>query len=301
MTLRPLRFRAVLVSLLLAGVGGCKMFGQQGPVSKPVAEARELSQRGLSAMEQGDTATAESLLSQAVKACPEDLDARRHYAEALWARGERELAVQHLLQAAALAPDDAGVAVRAGEMQLALGQMDDARRMANRVLDLNPSDGGAWALRGRVKEAAGELDGALADLNRALEFRRDDRELLYDTAEVYRRLGRPQRALSTLIALRDTYGPGEEPQQVLYLQGMALAALGRHSDAVDAFALALEHGSPSPELLCRLGQSQLAAGKPAEADRTIQQALSMDPNYAPSQAVREQIEVASRPLSTVLP
>lgn len=252
-------------------------------------------------MEQGDAATAESLLSQAVKVCPDDLEARRHYAEALWVRGERELAVQHLLQALAIAPDDASLAVRAGEMQLALGQVDDARRMANRVLDLTPNDGGAWALRGRVKEAAGELDGALADLNRALEFRRDDRELLYDTAEVYRRLNRPQRALSTLVALRDTYGPGEEPQQVLSLQGLALTALGRHDDAADAFALALEHGSPNPELLCRLGQSQLAAGHRAAADRSIQQALALDPNHAPSQALREQIEVASRPLSTVLP
>ena len=243
------------------------MFGQQGPVSQPVAEARQLSQRGLSAMEQGDTATAESLLSQAVKVCPDDLDARRHYAEALWVRGERELAVQHLQQALAKSPDDAAIAVRVGEMQLALGKLEEARREANQVLDLNPNDGGAWALRGRVEMQTGQTDWALADLNRALEFRRDDRELLYDTAEVYRRLNRPQRALSTLIALRDTYGPGEEPQQVLYLEGLALGGLGRHADAADAFALALERGPPNPELLCRLGQAQLAAGRRQEADQ----------------------------------
>ncbi len=76
--------------------------------------------------------------------------------------------------------------------------------------------------------------------------------------------------------------PGEEPQQVLYLQGLALEALARHADAADAFAMAVEHGSPNPELLCRLGQAQLAAGRPAEADRSIQQALAMDPNYAPA-------------------
>jgi tetratricopeptide (TPR) repeat protein len=252
-------------------------------------------------MEQGDVATAESLLGDAVKACPTDVEARRHYAEALWQSGQREKAVQQLLQALAIAPDDASLAVRAGEMQLALGQLDEAQRQANQVLDLNPSEGGAWALRGRAEEAGGQIDRALADLQRALEFHRDDRDLLYDTAELYRRINRPQRALSTLIALRDTYGPGEEPQQVLYLQGLALEALGRHSDAADAFALALEHGTPNPELLYRLGQSQLAAGQRQEADRSVQQSLALDPNHAPSQALREQIDVASRPISAIYP
>ena len=76
----------------LSLIGGCQMFRQQGPVSKPVAEARQLSQRGLNAMEHGDAASAESLLAQAVKVCPQDIDARRQYAESLVQRGQPQLA-----------------------------------------------------------------------------------------------------------------------------------------------------------------------------------------------------------------
>ncbi len=277
------------------------MFGQQGPVSQQVAQSRQLSQRGLTAMERGDVASAEKYLGQAVKVCPADLEARRHYADALWLRGERELALEHAMQALALAPDDGQLAVRAGQMQLELGLLVDARNTANQVLDLNPADGGAWLLRGRVAEANGELEDALADYLKALEYRRDDRDLLYQTAQLYRRINRPQRALNTLIALRDTYGPGEEPQAVLYEQGLALQALNRHADAADAFALALEHGPPSSDLLYRLGQSQLAAGRSQEADRAAQQALAVDPGHAPSRALREQIQIASRPIGTMYP
>ena len=51
------------------------------------------------------------------------------------------------------------------------------------------------------------------------------------------------RALSQQgMTVMVNHGPGEEPQQVVYLQGLALQALGRNPDAADAFALALERG-----------------------------------------------------------
>src|SRR5262245_54627057 len=77
-----------LLSFVLLGTTGCQMFRQQGPVPKQVAQARQLSQQGLTAMERGDLHSAETLLGEAVKACPADIDARRQYAEALWQRGE---------------------------------------------------------------------------------------------------------------------------------------------------------------------------------------------------------------------
>ena len=97
------------------------------------------------------------------------------------------------------------------------------------------------------------------------------------------------------------YGPNEEPQDVLYLKGLALEALGRHDDAADTFSVALDHGTPTPELFYRLGESQLAAGRQEDAEHSLAQALALDPNHAPSRTLREQIEVASRPGSTLYP
>ncbi|HTQ38767.1 MAG TPA: tetratricopeptide repeat protein [Pirellulales bacterium] len=277
------------------------MFHPHEPVAKPVAESRQLSERGINAMEHGDITSAESLLSQAVKTCPTDIEARRQYAEALWQAGQREQALQQLAKAVTLAPDDPQLAVRLGEMDLAIGKSSEALRMADQTLDLTPDNSSAWALRGRAEQAGGQYEQALADFDRALEFCHDDRQLLLQTAELYRQLNRPQRALSTLTSLCETYGPNEEPQDVLYLKGLALEALGRPGDAAEAFAVALDHGAPTPELFYRLGESQLAAGRQQEADRSLSQALSLDPNHAPSRALREQIEVASRPVNTIYP
>jgi tetratricopeptide (TPR) repeat protein len=298
---RSVRALIALLAASWAGAGGCQLFRQHEPISKPVAQSRQLSDRGLNAMEHGDLASAQTLLSQAVKACPTDIEAHRQYAEALWNGGQRELAMQQMQKALKLAPNDPQLALRWGEMNFALGNIDDARRMADQALDLTPNDPRAWALRGRLAGSTGQYDQALADFDRSLEFCHDDRQLLLETAELYRRLNRPQRALSTLTSLCETYGPNEEPQDVLYLKGLALEALNRYDDAADAFAVALDHGPPTSELYYRLGESQLAAGRQAEADRSLAQALSIDPNHAPSRNLRDQIEVASRPSNTLYP
>jgi tetratricopeptide (TPR) repeat protein len=252
-------------------------------------------------MERGDLASAETLLGQAVKACPTDVEAHRQYAESLWNGGQRELATAQLEKAIKLAPNDSQLAVRMGEMDLSLGKLDDARRLADQALDLTPNDPHAWALIGHVEQATANYDQALADYHRSLEFSHDNRQLLLETAELYRRVNRPQRALSTLTSLCETYGPNEEPQDVLYLKGLALQALARHDDAAEAFALALDHGPPTPELFYRLGEAQLAAGRQQEADHALTQALSLDPNHAPSRNLREQIEVAARPAGALYP
>ena len=41
--------------------------------------------------------------------------------------------------------------------------------------------------------------------------------------------------------------PGEEPQQVLHLQGLALTALGRYSAAVESYSLATQRPQPTAE------------------------------------------------------
>jgi tetratricopeptide (TPR) repeat protein len=273
----------------------------QGPVPKAEIEARDLAQRGQTALEKGDATSAETLLAAAVKANPNNIEARRQYAEALWQQGQRNEALANEEKLCELAPDDAGAGVRLGEMNLAMNRIDDARKKAEQVLDLTPNEATAWALHARAEQASGDYPRALSDFHRALEFSPGDRQLLLETAELYRRMNQPQRALSTLTNLCETYGPGEEPQQVLYLKGLALESLDRPDDAAETFSVALDHGSPSPELLYRLGEASLAAGRPEQADRAIQQALAMDPNHQPSRALQGQIQLASRPVNRIFP
>jgi tetratricopeptide (TPR) repeat protein len=259
-----------------------------------MAASRQLSQRGISALERNDWDKGEALLSQAIKACPTDAEPHRHYAEALWHRGARDDALAEMREAMRLSGEDPSLAVRAGEMCLELGRTGEAAKLADDAIDLAPHLACAWCLRGEVSQVRGQLDEALADTLRGLEFQRDDRKLLMLAAELYRLEGRPERAIGVLETLRDGYAAGEEPPRVLYLQGLALAALGRFDDAVEVYSVAVARERPSADLCYALADAQYRAGRPLQANASIQQALAIDPAHVASRALAAQVDLALR-------
>ncbi len=231
-----LKLHTVVLLALLAS--GCRLPGSRGPGGQSLATCRQLSQKGVAALEQGRRQEAETLLAEAVDACPRDPRARRYYAETLWRRGAKNDAITHLEEAARLAGQDAELLVRLAEMHLETGEFRLAKQSAEQAIDLNPKLPSSWAVRGRVMRVQGRTRQALADYHRALGYAPDDRQVLLDVAELYRELNRPQLALATLHSLADTYPSGEEPQQVLHLAGLAYRALGRHEDAAANLAAA---------------------------------------------------------------
>jgi len=250
----------------LPTASGCRLVNRHGAVpQQQLAEARRLSNEGLSAADQHDLAGAEALLGQAVKRCPTDIDARRHYAAVLWQRGERMKAVEQINEALRLAPDDVPLCLAGGRMTMELGLLDDADRLAAAALRTAPQSADAWHLRGQVELARGRDEAALADFHHGLAIAPDDRGLLLDTAEVYRRLGRPRRALSTLAALGESYGAQQTPGLVLALEGMALEALGRPDDARDSYQAAIARGGAPADTAERLANLDRADDRPVAA------------------------------------
>jgi len=290
--LQPFVILSLPAALLLQG---CRLPGRDGPVSQSLATCRQLSQRGIGALERGQPAEAESLLADAVRACPADPDARRYYGEALWRRGARQAAVAQLEEAGRLVSEDAAVRVRLAEMYLALGQVQRAWQNAEQAIDLNPKLPAAWTIRGRLLRSAGRPWHALADYHRALGYSRDDRQVLLEVAQLHRELDRPQQALATLQTLADTYSPGEEPQQVLYLQGLACVAMDRYEDGIEKFAAAAVRGQPTPEILCHLGEAELSTGHPQEAAAAARHALALDPEHRPSRELLGRVETVQQP------
>jgi len=260
-----------IVAIAIATSGsGCRLVQRRGPVAPEVAEARRLSNEGLSAADRSDLVRAESLLERAVKSCPVDVDARRHYAEVLWRRGERMEAVAQVNEALRLSPADARLCVEGGEMYLEMGLFGDADRLAREAVRLAPRSAAAWHLRGRVSLARGQAEPALADFHRALAIDGADRGVLIDTAEAYRRLDRPQRALATLAILRETYGPDETPADVLMLEALAQEALDRPAEAAESYRAAIARGNApaeAAERLAALEQATLAAAPAAGGPR----------------------------------
>jgi tetratricopeptide (TPR) repeat protein len=221
-------------------------------VTPELAAARRLSNEALAAADRSDLIRAEGLLEQAVKGCPQDVDARRHYADVLWRRGQRAEAVAQMDKALAIAPDDAVLCVDAGGMYLDLGLLGEADRLAAQAARLHPQSAEAWHLRGRVALARGQPEPALADFHRAIAIAPGSRSILLDTAEAYRQLDRPQRALATLAMLGETYGPDDMPASVLVLEGLAQEALGRSADAAESYRRALAIGDAPAEASARL-------------------------------------------------
>jgi len=240
----PVAAAAIVIAVLGSG---CRLM-PRGPVPQDLATARRLSNQGLSAADQNDLVRAEGLLERAVKSCPTDIEARRHYADVLWKRGERMEAVTQIAEALRLAPGDVPLCIEGGRMYMELGLLDDADRLAGDAVAGAPRSADAWHLRGQVALARGRDEEALADFHRALAIAPDDRAVLFDTADVYRRLNRPQRALATLAILGETYGPNQTPANVLALEGMAQESLGRRIDALESYRAALARGGASPDI-----------------------------------------------------
>jgi len=281
------------LALPLVLVLGCQLTGRESPVPKSLAISRQLTQQGVAALEQGDSKRAERTLAEAVQTSPVDPDARRHYAESLWHSGDEAGAIAQMQEAVRLTPDDAMVRVRLARMQLAAGNVESARQNAARAIDLNPKLPAAWAVRARVLLALGQPRQALADCHRALALAPDDPGFLLMTAELYRHLNQPQRALGTLHTLADTYIPGEEPHNVLVLQGFAYVALGRYEDAVRAYHAALARNPGEPEVLYHLARAELMAGRPENAAGAARQALALQPEHPQSRALLREIETAA--------
>jgi tetratricopeptide (TPR) repeat protein len=217
------------VACALTSAGGCRLVPRRDPVPEELAAARRLCNQGLCAADEQDLARAETLLERAVNSCPTDIDARQHYADVLWKRGSKVEAVAQITKALELSPADVGLCLQGGRMYMDLGLLDDADRLSDDAVLNAPQSAEAWHLHGQVALARGRPADALADFHRALAVAPDDRKVLRDTAEIYRMLDRPQRALATLAILGETYGPNQVPAEVLALDRLQPVACPRRT------------------------------------------------------------------------
>jgi hypothetical protein len=100
--------------------------------------------------------------------------------------------------------------------------------------------------------------------------------------------------LQSLQTLADSYTPGEEPQNVLYLTGAACLALSRYDEAVESMRAAVARGKPNSDLLCRLAEAEFLAGRSREAAATASEALALQPQHQPSLELLQRIDAAQQ-------
>lgn len=126
--------------------------------------------------------------------------------------------------------------------------------------------------------AKGNVKQSLADMQRSLIYAPRRRDVLRQTAEIYQRLGEPHKALAALQELSDTYGPGEEPQDIYVAQGNVYTALARPAEAAEQYRTAIARGTTNAELLVLLAEAEAASGNSTAAYHAAQQALALAPD-----------------------
>lgn len=291
----PAPRRVALGALVLVWITGCRFPIGGNANHRSLVKGRQLAHQGMNALERDDAAGAESLLAEAVEASPGDAEVRRQHAESLWRSGKRKEALGEAEEAASLNPDDPMIQVRMAEMKMEMGDVPGGWNNIQAALDLDPKLPAAWITRARGMSRVGNTKQALADYQRALGFDPDNREVLLETAELYRGMNRPARALVCLQCLADTYPPNEEPDRVHELQGLAYMALGRYDDATSRFLAARDQGGASAAILSRLAEAEILAGREEQAKMSLRQALELDPDHPASLALWRRLEVASAP------
>jgi len=280
---RPIERRLLLALALSLGAiasNGCCLWRMQNPVSKSIVESRQLAKQGFNALEHRNLDEAERYCSQAVRACPNDPQARRYYADVLWEQNRPKDALAQIDAALHNAPNDTETRLRSAEMRVITRDYEGALADVRKVIDVDPKSAAAWAMKGRILRESGDLQGALADTQRSLTYEPKRRDVLRQSADIYAALNQPSKALCSLQALADTYAPGEEPQDLFVAQGFAYASLDRKIDAAKSFRAACERGPANSELLLVRAESETAAGQDIEAYRTAQQAAALAPDDA---------------------
>ncbi len=273
---------------------GCQSPRFGGPAPKSLVESRQLSQRGVNAIERGNWESAEKLLAEAVDRCPICPEARRNYAKTLWQRGQSTEALAQMDEALRLSGDDPTLLVDAASMRFTVGDLDRAIQQVQLALDLDHHLAPAWTLRGRISQQQGQLNEALADYQRALQYDPNGAETLVLIAQLYERMGQPHRALANLRHLQDQYAPGTEPQHLLQLLAANYSTTARYNDAAVCLRQATMQGPATPELLYRLAQVEMASGHVVEAHEAATRALTLEPRHAASRTILQQAEIAMR-------
>ncbi len=259
----------LIVGLLV----GCRIPRWRGPSVADFAAARQLSQEALRAMRAGRLEEAEKAFRAAIKRCPHDPQQHQRFAEFLVVVGRRQEALQEYLLACQLAVDDPYLRVKACELALELGELSLGETLIRQAIALHPQNAAAWVLYGRVLTARKEFRQAVEAYSRALYLAPEDHHARVELARLHRLLHEPGKSLVTLQAVTAGYLPADVPAEVLFELGLAYAALGRQSEAIEALLAAraknpgsLEYEKALASLLKEMNRTQVAAA-PLAPDR----------------------------------
>ena len=274
----------------MALLNGCQGFRARQREAG-ITEARQFSLRGADALQLSKFDDAEALFSEALRRCPTDERAHWGMAEIQAKKGDCHSAAIHMQEASRLSGNNPDLLVRLGEMHLQAGQPEMAVKQAQAALDSNRNHWGAWQLQGKIHQQEHQWQQSLDCYHRALMSKPNNPEAQMAVADIYLRLGRPQRALATLERMSDLQSAECQLANIYLLKGVALASLGQTEDAKLCLREATQRAAPGDhELFLQIAHVQSDLGQIAEARISLGHLLSLQPTNAEAQALKNRLD-----------
>ncbi len=200
---------------------------------------------------QGDVEAAEADALRAFEVAPESPEALDLLFHLYAARGDAQEAIRSFQEAEEAGVLHAGARLLLGRLHLHAGDVPAARRMFEKVLEADPEMASAQSdLAFLLAQQGEDLDRALSLARQANQRLEGDPGVTHSLGYVYLRSGRNEAALAELRRARELadrpYQSGLVPP-IYYHMGLALRALERDQEAIQAFETALALDADFPD------------------------------------------------------
>lgn len=227
-------------------------------------------------------ASSVGLLAFVSTGCAQNLDSLRIRAAEELNRGHYEEARNLYSRLLSEVPNDPA-AVDYAEAFLAEGRADHAFRAVTDLLRVAPASRHLLRAQARVLQAQGRLDEAEESFVAAIENGSDCWACGVDLADLIDDRGRDREARQIYITVYQQYDRGAlRTPKDLRAGARAAAKLGRFRDANEAYRLAHEMDARDVETLFQWAELFREKYNDAEAIRTYEEALTLNPRHAPS-------------------
>jgi Flp pilus assembly protein TadD len=197
------------------------------------------------------------------------------------ARGQGQAAVANYEQALRLCPDDLDAHVNLGVALAEQGRLDEAIARWRQALALRPGYAVAHNNLGVALTQQGKAEEARASLEEALRLQPGYAEAAYNLGVLLMQQGRRPEAVARF---EEALRLQPDHAQAYNNLGLLLAESGRPAEAVVMLSQAVRLRPAFVQALNNLGVAYAAYGKPALAEASYQEALRRDPKCAEAHA-----------------
>jgi Flp pilus assembly protein TadD len=226
MSHNPLRLPFAL--LALSALGACATTGELGRQDAETAAPAPASSEARASIGREDMLSQMTFWAQEYSAHPEDIDAARHFTEALRLGGRAERAVQIAGEALQRHPEDPQLLMTYGLSQIAFGKPQDALRPLALVAQADARDWRARSALGVALDQLGRFAEARRAYQEALAIRPDDAAVLTNLGVSHLLAGEPEDAEPIL---RQASALPNAPPEARQNLAISIALQGRFEEA----------------------------------------------------------------------